>query len=308
MKLKNTVVALTSLALVTALLGAPAGATTEKPSNDDFAAAASIEKARFTEQRDLSGATLESDEVLPSCGTLKGSVWYRFQAPATKVYAAWFQASFDGGIAAYRATEAGLQEVSCSAAGSLGGAQLDAQTDDVFYIQVGNTRRKQGILEFGLSLARWQEKTLHEIDYTRKLEEQRIELLSLRGEPRASDPSMYDLEIRVSRQFPTKLGILTFGLVQERIDFELVHIPESTTTLAVRVTARYDSAQTKCVADQGDGSECAAYTPVSDPQAFASQDGMGSHLAIEILATRNANVLVEQTVLIPFAGQIGGTP
>lgn len=308
MKVKMTAIALTSLALITALIGGTAGATTDRPSNDDFAVAAAIENSRFSEERDLSGATLERGEMLPSCGALKGSVWYRFKAPDTKVYAAWFQASFDAGIAAYRIAESGLQEVSCSPAGSLGGVELDAQAGDSFYIQVGNTRRKQGILEFKFSLARWQEETLHEISYTRQSEEQRVELLSVRGAPRASDPSIYDVEIGISQQTPIKRGILTFGVVQERIEAELIRIPASTTTVDMSVVARYDSTQPRCLTDEGDGSDCTAHAPLSDPGTFVSEDGMGSHVAIRVVATRNGDVLVEQTLLIPFAGQVAGTP
>lgn len=308
MKLKTMVVALTSLALLTALVGGTAGATTTKPSNDDLAAAAVIPEARFTEERDLTGATLEDGEVLPSCGALKGSIWYRFDAPATKTYAARLQATFAVGMAAYRATDAGLQEVSCSATGTVGIVELEAQAEDIFYIQVGNSRRKQGMLEFGLALARWQEETLHETSYTRESEEQRIDLLTVRGAPRASDPSIYDVEISVSNQIAVKRGILTFGLVQETIEAQLIHIPKSTTTVEMRMIARYDSTQPKCLADEGAGSECTVYAPVSDPGKFASKDGMGSHLAIQLVASRNGEILVDQTVTVPFAGQTGGTP
>lgn len=307
MKLKNMVLALTSLALVNALLAGTAGATTGKPSNDDVAAAVPIENTDFTEQRDLSGATLERKEALPSCGALKGSVWYRFVAPEDKVYQAWFQASFDAGIAAYRASDSGLKEVSCSAFGSLGGVALDAQAGDEFYIQLGNTRQRQGIVEVGVALARWQEETLYEKTYTRDVKEQRINLLTVRGAPNPLDPWLYDVEIGISRQVPTKESILTFGLVHERIDLELVRIPASTTTLAVRIVARYDTAQRKCAVDDATEIECAAYIPVRDPGTFASHDGMGSHLAIEVAAMHNGNVLVEETFLIPFAGQAGGS-
>lgn len=307
MKLKNTVVALTSLALVTALLGGTAGAATGKPSNDDFAAAVPIEDPEFTEQRDLSGATLENKEVLPSCGALKGSVWYRFVAPEDKVYQAWFQASFDAGMAAYLASESGLQEISCSAFGSLGGVALDAQAGDQFYIQLGNTRQRQGIVEFGVALARWQEETLYENSYTRKEKERRIQLVTVRGAPNPLDPWLYDVEIGISTQIPIRASILTFGLVQERIDLELVRVPASTTTLAARIIARYDTTQQKCAMDDVTETECAAYAPVSDPGRFASHDGMGSHLAIEVAAMHNGDVLVEGSFLVPFAGQMGGS-
>ncbi len=307
MKLKNTVVVLTSLAFVTALLGGTAGATTDKPSNDDFAAAVPIEDTEFIEQRDLSGATLESKEALPSCGALKGSVWYRFVAPEDKVYQAWFQTSFDAGIAAYRESDSGLQEVSCSAFGSLGGVGLDAQAGDQFYIQLGNTRKRQGIIEFGVALARWQEETLYEDSYTRREKERRIQLLTVRGAPNSWDPWLYDVEIGISTQIPTKASILTFGLVQERIDLKLVRVPASTSTLAVRIVARYDTTQQKCAMDDVTETECAAYAPVRDPGTFASHDGMGSHLAIEIAAMHNGDVLVEESFLIPFAGQMGGS-
>lgn len=307
MKLKLTAVILTTLAVVTGLMGGPAGATTQKPTNDDFAEAAAIQDTDFTEQRDLSGATLESKEVLPSCGKLKGSVWYRFDAPDDKVYTTWFQATFDAGIAAYRATASGLREVSCMAVGIGGSVDLDAQRGETFYIQLGNTRRKQGVFEFGTSLAQWQEKTLYERSYTHDMKEQQIQLVTVRGRPHATDRWLYDVEIGISDQVPVKQSILTFGLVQRRIDVELVRIPASTTSLEVRVVARYDTTQQKCVVGDVDTSGCTAYAPVNDPDRFAREDGTGSHLAIEVTAMHNRDVQVQQSFLIPFAGQLGGT-
>lgn len=234
MKVKAMTVTLLS-ALLFMVTGGLAAAEAARPVNDDLASATIITDTEFTETGSLNGATLEAGEIEPSCGPLKGSVWYRFEAPVAKRFAVGIKSQFDSGLAAYRVIESGLQEISCSAAELVSGIEIPAQAGDVMFIQLGNVGRRQGTFELTLMLSKWQERKLHEFSFTRESQEQRIPLLSVHGAPRASDPSMYDIELGISDQRPIKRGILTFGLVKERIDAELVTIPASTTSVLVTV-------------------------------------------------------------------------
>lgn len=305
MKVKAMTVTIASVLLVTLTSGF-AGARAARPANDDFAAATVITDAEFAENGNLKGATLEPGETQPSCGTLKASVWYRFEAPAAKRFAVGIRTEFKAGLAAYHATEAGLEEISCLATGFGGGVEFTAEVGDVVWIQVGNAGWTQGAFELKLKPSNWQERKLHEFSYTRKIQEQRIPLLSVHGVPRASDPSMYDIEIGISEQQPIKRGILTFGLVKERVDAELITIPASTTSVLVTIAARYDESQYACMVDEGEGQECSAYTPISDPGHVTSREGANAGLVIHLSAVRNGEVLVEQSVVVPFVGQIAG--
>lgn len=57
--------------------------------------------------------------------------------------------------------------------------------------------------------------------------------------------------------------------------------------------------------DEGEGGECSAYSPVSDPESVTDPDGARADLVIYV-AVRNGEVLVEQSLVVPFVGQVGG--
>jgi hypothetical protein len=212
---------------------------------------------------------------------------------------------FPAAVAAYRLDPTGLAEVSCSSTGAANALELDVDASAVVMLQIGNTGRKAGTYDLDIRPARWQDKTITDFTYAHNSQEVRMQLLSIHGAPRVSDQSMYDVSVRISDLAPITRGILTFGLIKEKIDVDLLWIPASTSSVSVKMSARYDSSQYTCMSDQGEGQACDVNSPLKDPGSFGS-DGSKAELVVRVAAVRNGVVVAERSISVPFAGQIGG--
>lgn len=304
MRSRIITVALVS-SILTVLTGNVAGANGSRPVNDDLAAATAISEVPFTQTASLSGASLEPDEVSPSCKSLRGSVWYRLESGVARRLSVQLSSTFPAALAAYRVDPAGLSEVTCTSTGASNMLEFDVASGEAFLLQVGNIRSRTGTYDLDIRPARWQEKVIHEITQEHRSEEKKLGLLEIHGAPRAGDPSMYDVSIRIAEQIAVDRGILTFGLVQQPVDARLVDLPGSVSSVAVRISTRYDSTQYSCLSDQGEGGACDVNSPLKDLSSFAN-DGSKAELVIRISAMRDGAVVAERTVAIPFAGQAGG--
>lgn len=295
-----------SLTIAVLVLGSIAGIAqareTRRPSNDDMATAAPIPALPFSQTVSLRGATLEPGEIQSSCKPVQGSIWFGFSVPETTNMVAELSASFGSAFAVFEETTDGLAETACALANTTSDSEFKALPDRVYLVQVGATGRKQGVADLGLRASEWVDTTLWEFTYRREAEEQKVPILSVKGKPRAENPNMYDVEVGISEQRPTKAGIMTFGLVTKEVQAELLRIPASTTDLRVTISSRYDSSQYTCAADNGEDT-CYAGSPISDLEWLTSGDGSRAELVITLRAERNGDVLQERTLTVPYAGQ-----
>jgi hypothetical protein len=299
--MKKTISLVSVVACVFSLLGM-AQAGVRRPTNDDVAKAALVAELPFTETASLKGSTLEPDEVQPSCKSISGSIWYGFSVPSEANVIADLSSTAPSTVAVFEQTSEGLIETACSLGNAAEDVEFKALPERIYVVQVGSAGKKQGTVDLSLRLSEWIDKTIFEQTYHRESEEQHIPVVSVKGEPRESAPSMYDVTFGISQQQPVTFGILTFGLVAQKVEAELARIPASTTTVTLRVAARYDSSQYSCAADNGAGT-CYAGTPLKDVNWLTDGDGSRSELVITIQAARNGDVLQERTVTAPSAGQ-----
>ena len=301
--MKSKLISLAAVICILSLFAGSASAATRKPANDDVRRAFKIAATEFTGDGTLAGATLQSTEPQPSCGAITSSVWYRFEAPLSKKFAADVQTTFGATVTAYRTQDNQLIEVACSIGTDVARIEFPAVPGEAILVQVASTTTTKGSFTLTLAPSRWQERTIHSYTFDRQSGETKIPLLRIKGAPRATDPSMYDLSVGVSNQRETSVGLLTFGLLKEEINQELVTIPASATHVSVVIAARYDTGQQKCLADGGPNSSCQATSPVSDPAALLNAESGKTDLVIHVTAIRNGQVLVDQALSVPLAGQ-----
>ena len=195
--------------------------------------------------------------------------------------------------------------MSCAIGQDVARIEFPSGPGKVILLQVANTTPTRGPFSLSLSPSRWQERVIHDLTYERNASQTHVPLLSVHGAPRVGDPNMYDLTVGMSMQQPLSVGLLTFGVLQQKIDAELVTFPASTTSVRVVITARYDSAQQRCLIDGGQGSSCLASSPVSDPSSLTDTQSGQTDLVIHITAMRNGAALVDQALAVPIAGQGG---
>jgi PKD repeat protein len=108
------------------------------PGNDDFANAASVSSIPYSDSPDLTGATLQSDEPMPSCGySPQSTVWYAFTPASSGSYIVGTStASFYPELAVYAGSALPtLSEVSCRFNGP---AVFKATGGTTYYIQLSN--------------------------------------------------------------------------------------------------------------------------------------------------------------------------
>lgn len=85
------------------------------PANDDFANAVVVGALPFSDSRDTSQATTETDDPRMSCGSYHRSVWYAFTPTvAGRVAATAKESRYDTKLAVYTGTRGSLTEVSCT--------------------------------------------------------------------------------------------------------------------------------------------------------------------------------------------------
>lgn len=289
------------VAILFGLIGIAQARGTRRPTNDQMSGAALISALPFAESASLRGSTLEADEVQPSCGSISGSIWYGFSVPSEGNVIAELSSTSRSTVAVFEQTAEGLVEAACSPANA-GGVEFKTSPERTYLVQVGSAGKKQGIVDLNLRLSEWVDKTIFEQSFHRKSEEQHIPLVWVKGAPRETAPTMYDVTFGVSEQQPVSVGILTFGLVTQKVEAELLRLPASTTDVTLRVTSRYDSSQYTCAADNG-GDTCYVGAPFQDLNWLTGGEGERAELVISISASRNGQVLQERTVTAPYAGQ-----
>ena len=124
--------------------------------NDHFAGALSIPALPFSNTVDMTNATAEPDERMPSCAfgsASRRTVWYAFTPTATKVVMANVNAGFSTVVAAYTGgSPASLTEVACRSL--FGGTpSFRAEAGTTYFFQVDGMFGQAGVLQFVLDVA-----------------------------------------------------------------------------------------------------------------------------------------------------------
>lgn len=300
---------LSTIAAAAVVVGSLGGSALAKPAarpaNDDLASARAIEALPFSETADLRGATLEAAEAQPSCGPIRGSVWYALSPSETGTVIGEASSTFPAAVAVYQPGADGVPvEIGCTAGAASQTLDFEGSAGTAYLIQVGSTTRKQGFADLSFRMSSWKDVTLVEHVVEQRVDEQRLSLVRVKGQPRESDPSMYDVTLTVGQQ-QRSFGILTYGLVTHKIERELLHVPAIATKVRVQVTGRYDSSQYRCALDDGAGN-CYAGVPLRDPDWLTRGEGSRAELVITISAEKDGTVLLERSQAIPYAGHVLG--
>jgi len=124
--------------------------------NDNFTGALSITALPFSNSVDITDATAEPDERMPSCAfgsASRRTVWYSFTPTATRVVVANVNAGFSTVVAVYTGgSPASLTEVACRSL--FGGTpSFRAQAATTYFFQVDGMFGQAGVLQFRLDLA-----------------------------------------------------------------------------------------------------------------------------------------------------------
>lgn len=290
------------IVLSVGIVGQASARRLRPPNNDSQAAPTSIDALPFTHSSSLRGASLEPDEVQPSCSRISASIWYAFSASADNNVIADLSATRRSVVAVFESTSSGLNEIGCARANDPEALEVDAAPGSSYLVQVGAVGDKRGVVDLDIRLSDWVDDTIIEHTYRREADEQHVPVVSIKGAPREGAPSTYDVTFGISEQQPTTVGILTFGLVTQKVEAELLRIPASTTEINLRVSGRYDSSQYACAVD--DGSDvCYASTPLRDLRWLSGGEGSRAALVLTISVIRNDESLQERTLTLPYAGQ-----
>lgn len=304
--MKKTIGTLVSvIVLVASVSGIALAQGGRRPANDDLAAAVAIAELPFSATVNTKGASLEPDEVQPSCRRIRSSVWYSVTGAGAGLQIAQLSSTFPAALAVYEQTPEALVETACMADRASIEMELKVESSKTYMVQLGSTARKQGKADLSLTPSPWKEISLFDQTFSREGEEQHVPILKVKGAPRETNPSMYDVTVQISEQVPVTVGVFTFGLVTQEIEQELVRIPASATEVTMKVTGRYDSSQYSCAADDG-ADTCYAGIPLKDLGWLTGGDGSRAELVVSIRAERNGEVLIERTQTVPYAGQILG--
>jgi hypothetical protein len=149
----------TPIVIVAALLAAlacTAPALASPPSNDNFAAAATIDPSSlpFTATVDDTQATTESGEPLTACGQPQRTVWYRLLP--TSAIAATFDLAGSGvttgSIAVFRAVGPGLGDLLVENCANLDSSfTMSLQPSNQYYIRLGDFDAVGGLLHLSIT-------------------------------------------------------------------------------------------------------------------------------------------------------------
>ena len=281
-----------------ALAGGP-----RRPANDDLAGAIAISELPFTTSVSTKGASVQKNELQPSCQSMRSTVWYRFTAPETMALEVQVISSFSSALAIYEESAEALLETGCLKGSSTG--RFDIEANKTYLVQLGSTGREQGRADLSLVPSVWKEVSLFEHTYEREADEQHIPVAKVSGAPRETNPTMYDVTFGIGDQTPTTVGLMTFGLVTQKIEHELLRIPASTHRVTLKIVGRYDSSQYTCAADDGNGG-CYAGSPLNDLGWLSGGEGSRAELVVTVMAERNGEVLIHRTQALPYAGQLFG--
>jgi hypothetical protein len=293
--------------LVTGSLTAVAHAKGERrPANDETATASVIEALPYSETVSLRGATLQPEEPQPSCSTIRGSVWYALSVAEEGTVIGEVSSTFPSAQAVYEQSADGLlHEAACGSGPAGSKMEFEAVPNQIYLVQLSSTGKKQGIADIALSMSSWKEISLVDRTFERKIDEQNVPLLELKGRPRANDPSMYDVSITAWQQQPATVGVLTFGLVNREIEARLAKVPATATSVRLQIHGRYDSSQYRCAVDDG-GNTCYAGSPLQDLSWLTGSESSRAELVVTMTVMANDQVILERSQSVPYAGQALG--
>jgi PKD repeat protein len=141
------------LALVTVMLPvAPAMAA--QPSNDDFAAARVVTGVPYSDTSEVTGATLEAGEPVPSCretAAPSGTVWYAFTPAQTGTVKVARTAGFESILAVYTGSSlATLAETACQFS-QYQPLSLAVTAGQTYYLQIGVFFDQTGTLQLDIT-------------------------------------------------------------------------------------------------------------------------------------------------------------
>ncbi|MDQ3940423.1 MAG: hypothetical protein M3238_03620, partial [Actinomycetota bacterium] len=287
----------------------PAVGNESSATNDDFATATVINEVPFAETVDLTTADVEVEEPQAACRTAQRTVWYAFHASENVNLVAEASSTFRSVLAVYSGSFLGdLTEVGCSADATHPKVEFKAEANNTYFMQLGASGRRSGLADFRLEPSAWQEKNLMTVEVPVDVPAINQPIVMFDGRPRAADPTLYDLTVGIADQQSIKRGVLTFGLVQERVHAELLQLPRQTASVVVKIGYRYDASQYHCLSDGGEGSNCTVNSPIKDIEWLTNGEGSRAELIITVRATKDDTVLAERTVTVPFLGQVAGLP
>lgn len=295
--------------LVLALSALPAIGNEVAPDNDQFATSAVVQELPFESTVDNTAAGVDIGEPQPSCRSTKATVWYAIAPESDVNLVATTSGMFRSTLAVYHGTAlADLTEVACSGGTTATKADFRALARTTYFIQVGSAARRRGLVDFKLSPSVWQEKTLHEVDQSVKSDGTNASVVSFHGQPRASNPAVYDMTVKVADHPSRTIGLMTFGLVTQKVDLQLVNTPARTGRIVATLGYRYDASQYQCFMDAGEGTPCLAKSPIKDLNWLTSGEGRRAELVITIRAMDGGTTVAERTITIPYLGQLAGLP
>ncbi len=274
------------------------------PANDDLAAATAISALPFVDTVDLRSATLEPEETQPACRGIRSSVWYSLSLQQEETLVIRLSGTAATALSIVQQTPDDMAEVACTSTDVSAPLELRATAGGTYLVQVGSAGKRRGTATVDLSLSTWKEVSLVDETFAHESDEQNIPILSVKGGPRATNPSMYDVTVQAWQQPAQTLGVLTFGLVTHRFEANLIRIPPSATAVHLKITGRYDSSQYACAVDQGE--TCHAAVPFHDAAWLSSGDAQRAELVVTVTAERDGQVIFERSHSVPYAGQALG--
>lgn len=297
------ITAVAGVVVTTLVLGlGPASGEGVRPSNDDFGKAKVITSLPYADSVNLAGARLEASEPQSTCGTAKGSVWYQFTSEQNLTLVAEAASEFKSVMNVYAGTSfSDLTALACDGKTTNAKAEFNASPGQTYLIQLGALRRA-GMVDFSLTASSWQEKEFFTHSLPVVVSDTGRPAVTVQGRPNAKDSSMYELTITAADQPSIKKSILTFGLVREQINAELVRIPRQAAQVDVSIGYRYDASQHACTVDD----PCAVKSPVKDLTWLTSGDGSRAEMVIRIRVTKDDQTLAERMLTVPYAGQVLG--
>lgn len=152
----------------------------------------------------------------------------------------------------------------------------------------------------------WTERTVLERSVPVTVNIPTRDLLTIDGRARATDPRMYDIDIKVNTQSQPTISVFTGSALQAPLHLELLKIAQKTVTATVKAFYRYDPKQPVCLV--GLGSTCAAHLGFDPTRGnwASSQSASQAELIVEVRVDTEAGMVADQFVRIPLVGQVVG--
>ena len=147
-------ICLVALVALVAVMLPVAQAMAAPPANDDFAAARTVTGVPYTDIADVTGATLETGEPVPSCretAAPSGTVWYAFTPAETTTVKISRTAGFESILAVY--TGGSLTTLTETACAFFETVSLRLIAKRTYYLQIGTFFDQTGTLQLDITRA-----------------------------------------------------------------------------------------------------------------------------------------------------------